>query len=44
MPIVLALVVLAIVALGIAWFLRANPSSLARGSSRLNGTLPWVMP
>jgi hypothetical protein len=31
MPIVLALVVLAIVALGIAWFLRANPSSLARG-------------
>ena len=30
MPIVLALVVLAIVALGIAWFLRANPSSLAR--------------
>jgi DnaJ domain len=29
--IVLALVVLAVVALGIAWFLRANPSSLARG-------------
>ncbi|HLM15071.1 MAG TPA: DnaJ domain-containing protein [Reyranella sp.] len=28
---VLALVVLAVVALGIAWFLRANPSSLARG-------------
>jgi hypothetical protein len=32
--IVLALVVLAIVALGIAWFLRANPSSLARGMRR----------
>jgi hypothetical protein len=31
MPFVLALVVLAIVALGIAWFLRANPSSVARG-------------
>ena len=29
--IVLALVVLAVVALGIAWFLRANPSALARG-------------
>ena len=29
--IVLALVILAVVALGIAWFLRANPSSLARG-------------
>ena len=29
--IVLALVVLAVLALGIAWFLRANPSSLARG-------------
>jgi len=29
--IVLALVVLAVAALGIAWFLRANPSSLARG-------------
>jgi hypothetical protein len=29
--IVLALVVLAVVALGIAWFMRANPSSLARG-------------
>ena len=29
--IVLALVMLAVVALGIAWFLRANPSSLARG-------------
>ena len=29
--IVLALVILAIGALGIAWFLRANPSSLARG-------------
>jgi DnaJ domain len=29
--IVLALVLLAVVALGIAWFLRANPSSLARG-------------
>ena len=35
MPIVLALVVLAIVALGIAWFLRANPSSLARGMRML---------
>ncbi len=32
--IVLALVVLAVVALGIAWFLRANPSSLARGMRR----------
>ena len=31
MPFVLALVVLAVVALGIAWFLRANPSSVARG-------------
>ncbi|HZB53572.1 MAG TPA: DnaJ domain-containing protein [Reyranella sp.] len=31
MPFVLALVVLAVGALGIAWFLRANPSSLARG-------------
>jgi hypothetical protein len=31
MPIVLALVILAVGALGIAWFLRANPSSLARG-------------
>ena len=31
MPILLALVFLAVVALGIAWFLRANPSSLARG-------------
>jgi hypothetical protein len=30
MPIVLALVILAVVALGIAWFMRANPSSLAR--------------
>ena len=30
MPLVLALVVLAVGALGIAWFLRANPSSLAR--------------
>jgi hypothetical protein len=30
MPLVLALVVLAVVALGIAWFLRANPSALAR--------------
>jgi hypothetical protein len=30
MPILLALVFLAVVALGIAWFLRANPSSLAR--------------
>jgi hypothetical protein len=29
--IVLALVVLAVVALGIAWFMRANPSSMARG-------------
>jgi hypothetical protein len=29
--IVLALVVLAVVALGIAWFLRANPSAVARG-------------
>ena len=29
--IVLALVILAVGALGIAWFLRANPSSLARG-------------
>ncbi len=29
--IVLALVILAVVALGIAWFLRANPSSMARG-------------
>ncbi|MPZ30726.1 MAG: DnaJ domain-containing protein [Rhodospirillales bacterium] len=29
--IVLALVILAVVGLGIAWFLRANPSSLARG-------------
>jgi hypothetical protein len=32
MPFVLALVVLAVAALGIAWFLRANPSSLARGT------------
>lgn len=32
--IVLALVVLAVLALGIAWFLRANPSSLARGMRR----------
>jgi hypothetical protein len=31
MPFVLALVVLAVGALGIAWLLRANPSSLARG-------------
>jgi hypothetical protein len=31
MPLVLALVVLAVGALGIAWLLRANPSSLARG-------------
>ncbi len=31
MPLVLALVILAVGALGIAWFLRANPSSLARG-------------
>ena len=31
MPFVLALVVLAVCALGIAWLLRANPSSLARG-------------
>jgi len=30
MAIVLALVILAVVALGIAWFMRANPSSLAR--------------
>jgi hypothetical protein len=30
MPVVLALVVLAVAALGIAWFLRANPSALAR--------------
>jgi hypothetical protein len=30
MPFVLALVVLAVAALGIAWLLRANPSSLAR--------------
>ena len=30
MPLVLALVVLAVAALGIAWLLRANPSSLAR--------------
>ncbi len=29
--IVLGLVILAVVALGIAWFLRANPSSVARG-------------
>ncbi|MBM3648599.1 MAG: molecular chaperone DnaJ [Alphaproteobacteria bacterium] len=29
--VLLALLVLAIVALGIAWFLRANPSSIARG-------------
>lgn len=29
-PILLALVVLAVLAFGIAWFLRANPSSLAR--------------
>ena len=29
--VLLALVVLAVAALGIAWFLRANPSSLARG-------------
>ena len=29
--IVLALVILAVVALGIAWFMRANPSALARG-------------
>src|SRR6185369_5875003 len=31
MPIVLALVILAVGALGIAWFLRANPSAMARG-------------
>lgn len=31
MPLLLALVLLAIGALAIAWFLRANPSSLARG-------------
>lgn len=31
MPLVLALVILAVGALGIAWFLRTNPSSLARG-------------
>jgi hypothetical protein len=31
MPLVLALVVLAVGALGIAWLLRANPSALARG-------------
>ena len=31
MPFVLALVILAVGALGIAWLLRANPSSLARG-------------
>ncbi|MBY0323105.1 MAG: molecular chaperone DnaJ [Reyranella sp.] len=31
MPFVLALVILAVGALGIAWFLRANPSSIARG-------------
>lgn len=30
MPVVLALVVIAVAALGIAWLLRANPSSLAR--------------
>lgn len=30
MPFVLALVILAVGALGIAWFLRANPSSMAR--------------
>lgn len=33
--IVLALVVLAVGALGIAWFLRANPSALARGMRRV---------
>jgi hypothetical protein len=31
MPFVLALVILAVGALGIAWFLRANPSAMARG-------------
>ena len=31
MPVVLALVLLAVGALAIAWFLRANPSSMARG-------------
>jgi len=31
MPLVLALVILAVGAFGVAWFLRANPSSLARG-------------
>jgi len=33
--ILLALVVLAVVALGIAWFMRTNPSSLARGMRRV---------
>ena len=33
--IVLALVILAVGALAIAWFLRANPSSLARGMRRV---------
>lgn len=31
MPLVLALVLIAAAALGIAWFLRANPSAMARG-------------
>jgi uncharacterized membrane protein len=42
MPIVLALVVLAVVALGIAWFLRAKPSSLARGMRMMLVVLGFI--
>ena len=40
--IVLALVILAVVALGIAWFLRANPSSVARGMRRVLVVLGFI--
>ena len=40
--IVLALVILAVVALGIAWFLRANPSSVARGMHRVLVVLGFI--